>query len=547
MKNLSLLLHSFAVEAILFCLISVFSVTLKAQCPLDLWTDEWEVKATGVYGGNDIISDADQNVYAIGEDQNADPFGLLVVKYDKTGQELWRQVYVESRSQTSALSIEFDHTGNIVVAGLAPSLGRVVTVSYTPDGEFRWANSFEHPGFPYVNPRDLATDKNGNAYVAGSLSSDGVSTSFDAFVVKINNDGQLVWSSIYNGPANQLDIATKVRTDKYGHVIIAGETNTNSDFLIVKYDQNGVQKWVRTYSGPGNGLDMVTDMEVTASAAVMVTGYSILGRATIRYDKNGNQKWVRFADGPYNSEHSMAVDHKEGVLISSTIETLSGVETTRYNKYGNIEWVRTYLAPNTLERDIQVDEKQNAYVLGANSGMDPTEAVVIVYKKNGQILYLDSHSFGNSEIYVRELALSCGGNFYFSAWDDYGQSDVTTVRYSACENNSYVKKCNSATSNMEEEGDLETKDLVTGKLDVWPNPTLQNTQIRFVNPVEGEVSFVLFNIHGAVVKSIWKGQAEAEQNILLELETGDLASGIYMLRCIGSNGTVHVRKISVQR
>lgn len=419
---------------------------LQAQYTTGLWVDDWEVKTEDAFGAYETLADEAQNVYAIGVQESGLPNGVLLVKYDKDGNELWRQSYIEpGSSQTSVTAVEFDNKGNIVMTGQAPSLDRVVTISYTLDGIFRWASSYENALLPVINPRDLTTDTKGNSFVTGSIGTSGAASSRNVFVIKIDKNGVFQWDRIYDGPDNSGDFGERVRADEKGDVYVGGFSTmagSNRNMLVLKYDKNGIFKWGRSYNGPDNLADQVSDLEIDIKGNVIAAGSSYSGRAVVKYDKNGNLKWDRFETGPFNTAHSLATDKKEAVLVTSTLSSLDGVETVKYDKNGNMEWVNSYIS-SAIERDVQVDDKQNVYVLGQviPAYDSPAAALVLVYDKNGIELFSDIHTFANQDIVVRNLGLSCGGNFYFGAWDDFGANDLITVRYGTSTDNKQTGKC----------------------------------------------------------------------------------------------------------
>ncbi|MEO0213399.1 MAG: SBBP repeat-containing protein [candidate division WOR-3 bacterium] len=159
----------------------------------------------------------------------------------------------------------------------------------------------------------ITTDANANVFVAGAT----VSTNFptqpsgsayyqssnagpaDAFILKFNNLGVLLWATYYGG--NRYDHASSITTDAIGNVFVTGRTyspifptydngtyydstcgtdgNCNydgtlhSDVFILRFDNSGVRQWATYYGGSNDdkGRSIITD----TSGNVFVIGWTL--------------------------------------------------------------------------------------------------------------------------------------------------------------------------------------------------------------------------------------------------------------------------------
>ena len=160
----------------------------------------------------------------------------------------------------------------------------------------------------------ITTDANANVFVAGAT----VSTNFptqpsgsayyqssnagpaDAFILKFNNLGVLLWATYYGG--NRYDHASSITTDAIGNVFVTGRTyspifptydngtyydstcgtdgNCNYDgtsyyydVFILRFDNSGVRQWATYYGGSNDdkGRSIITD----TSGNVFVIGWTL--------------------------------------------------------------------------------------------------------------------------------------------------------------------------------------------------------------------------------------------------------------------------------
>jgi hypothetical protein len=97
------------------------------------------------------------------------------------------------------------------------------------------------------------------------------------FNYKSRGQASLEWKINYNQPSGQHARGLKLVTDGDCHVYIAGTTwnGVNPDYLIVKLDLNGDTIWTRSINGSGNGDDTPTAMVMDNSGNLFVTGESL--------------------------------------------------------------------------------------------------------------------------------------------------------------------------------------------------------------------------------------------------------------------------------
>jgi hypothetical protein len=213
--------------------------------------------------------------------------------------------YLGGSNKDIARGVGVDAEDNIYVAGdtnsdnwITGSLdttrngGRDVFVAkFSSTGAFLWATYLGGSGTETTY--DVAVSPLGDVYVTGgTLSSNWTSNGYDTtyggdddgFVVKLNSNGQTVWST-YLGAAGE-DIACSIALDNAGNVYVAGETNSNGwvsngfdtslngnkDGFVVKLSESGTHLW-STYLG-GSEEDVAQAIAVKNGDRVYVGGYT---------------------------------------------------------------------------------------------------------------------------------------------------------------------------------------------------------------------------------------------------------------------------------
>jgi hypothetical protein len=83
------------------------------------------------------------------------------------------------------------------------------------------------------------------------------------------------------------------------------------------------------------------------------------------------------------------------------------------------------------------------------------------------------------------------------------------------------------------------KSLATSGVAIYPNPAIGNFNVAMTESFGAEVSIVVFNMSGAVVKEM-----KVRNNGLVNVDTRDLSGGVYMVR-VQSGVSVATEKITI--
>lgn len=118
-------------------------------------------------------------------------------------------------------------------------------------GNFKWSQHYGGPesetGKRVLYNADLGF------YIAGSSNSFG-SGDFNAYLLKTDLNGTLIWEKNYGKPNNWERINDAVMASDSG-IVMVGETlnmtSGNSDILILKTDKNGDTLWTKQFGGEG--------------------------------------------------------------------------------------------------------------------------------------------------------------------------------------------------------------------------------------------------------------------------------------------------------
>jgi uncharacterized delta-60 repeat protein len=316
-----------------------------------------------------------------------------------------------------------------------------------------WEKRYNGTGNNYDEATSIFVDNAGNVYVAGG--STGTGSGKDYTVVKYNSVGDLQWTGRYNGTANLDDDAYLVKVDNSGNVYVSGASNgtgTGLDYAVVKYNSAGVQQWVYRYNGPGNATDEVYSLQADASGNVYLTGYSNGGASgddvcTIKLNSAGAEQWVKRYNGSADNDdygNSVVIDNSGNCYVTCAVTTATNLDylTLKYDAAGNQLWAVFYNGPANGEdfpSSNTIDASGNIYVTGYSEGTGTSrDYCTIKYNNSGAQQWVTRFDGPDGWDEAFNIIIDNAGNVYVtgnSAGTGTGD-DYCTIKY----NNSGVQQ-----------------------------------------------------------------------------------------------------------
>ncbi|MDP1727441.1 MAG: SBBP repeat-containing protein [Bacteroidota bacterium] len=354
----------------------------------------------GSDAGNSVATDWLGNVYITGNTYSTSNIATtgthqtslnssvdaFVVKFNSDGVLQWGTYYGGSW-QEDGLGINIDTNLNILICGTTYSSTGIATsgahqttfgggtgdafiAKFGPFGTLYWATYYGGSLSDYA--WSITSDKPygyvmvaGNTYSTSGISTSGAfqtikSGSEDAFIVKFDPYGVIVWGTYFGGSSP--DRGYSIATDSYGNVIAAGYTGSatgiastgayqttigsNPDGFIVKFNSSGFRLW-STYVG-GNGGDYLYGLTSNTSGDIFITGYtgSTSGISTsgafqttltgtgsdafiVKFNASGARLWGTYYGGNLGDyANGIAIDVLGNVYITGYTFSTSGIVTS---------------------------------------------------------------------------------------------------------------------------------------------------------------------------------------------------------------------------
>lgn len=349
--------------------------------------------SSGAYG---VEVDEFGNVYVSGEmcfGPDAEDYDILTIKYSSNGGDpIWENVWGNSNRLEFGRDLTLGSDGFVYVTGLV-ALGintASVVVKINPiDGSTIW--SLLQDEFPYYDTRIIDKDNQSNIYIAGYCKT-GVNYLNDYYVAKVDENGNLIWMNIYNGPGNTDDAINSIYINQLNDVFVTGGSfgiDTYFDITTIKYNSSGIEEAVVRFNGEENKNDVGNSIKGDYNGNIYVAGLKGDGRpVVIKYDAFLNEFWHKpfIARGfsPYRADaFSLAIDISSNVYVMGNFERTFTSEMLDILVYkltpeGEQEWFFTYDYENLNDgsisggitgRKIVLDAQNNIYVIGTSNSI----------------------------------------------------------------------------------------------------------------------------------------------------------------------------------
>ena len=320
----------------------------------------------------------------------------------------WAQIY-GGDARDEAFCITENPQGNLILGGYTKKEEKHLwIISVDENGKPIWGKTFKAK--PISEARSLVITSDSNIVVAG-FSVREFASEREIWILKINEEGKLLWNKNYGGIADECAYSIVETSDK--GLAIAGFTSTTKNFdenaWILKLDQNGDKIWENTYGQSGkdyaysitetsdkglafcgyqtkrsdaymsfwvaktdsagndlwdndysfNKWDVATAIVEGLDGYLYVTGYtraeSVIDYDVVilKIDQEGNEIWKKtFSWGRWDQATSITTTYDNGIVIAgftrSGKEMSSDFAVTKIDSSGNVLW-ETVFARKSLD------------------------------------------------------------------------------------------------------------------------------------------------------------------------------------------------------
>lgn len=267
-----------------------------------------------------------------------------VARIDGAGNVLW--AIVMGGDQADGASAAYATTGGFVMTGYTRSLGGGKDswiFKLDQDGNPLWQKAYGGSNADDTITMPLQTMGGGDFLVAGYSRPSGTGTQMDAWVMKLDSAGGIIWQATY-GAANvdkalsirQIPAASATPDIVLSGSTYAGEANNEDGWVLRLASVDGSAIWQAAYGGLRP--EAFNDLEETADGGILVAGFTESFGAggkdiwVLKLDADGEILWQK-AFGGAGDEEAYSIEQ------ASDGNYLIGGATDSFGSGGKDSWI----------------------------------------------------------------------------------------------------------------------------------------------------------------------------------------------------------------
>ena len=168
---------------------------------------------------------------------------ICVIKMDSLGNLQWNKTI--SNFVDYGTCIEETSDGGFILCGYTYYANFPYMAKLDNFGNIQWAERFF---FPFGALASFVQETKDSGFILTGSFLDTIS-SYDIFLIKANNNGNIQWGKVFSGTGYDYSTAIE-QTNDNGYIILGNTTSFgfgNYDIYLIKTDSSGVLEWSKTY------------------------------------------------------------------------------------------------------------------------------------------------------------------------------------------------------------------------------------------------------------------------------------------------------------
>lgn len=276
------------------------------------------------------------------------------------------------------------------------------TISYfkiSKSGNLIWNKNFlagngsSSSGITQTNNQDI--------FICGQTSRNYSNTKNDMLLAKTNATGDTLWTKIYGGSEN--DYGTCVITTSDGNILIAGKTEsfgagTFGDIYLVKVNTDGDTLWTKNY--PDQDQEVPFHLLETQNGEYLVTGTNEDNSQNrelylLKVSASGQQLWNKKIGPPTFKWGFSTIELANGDLVTCGEHPVNGynqVLIVKTDHVGNVIWEKEFGASNLSEQGNSIKQNSDGSFIITGSSFDvsmgQTDIILLKIDANGNQIFL---------------------------------------------------------------------------------------------------------------------------------------------------------------
>jgi PKD repeat protein len=275
------------------------------------------------------------------------------------------------------------------------------------DSSLRFHATFGGSGDDQLNYVNVINDS--IIYVVGKTNSSGLGH-YDAYVAKLNINGNVIWSKTIGGTLEDAFFA--LRVDKFENLYCAGFTHsnvTNRSTFMAKIDKNGNLKWKKYFDGGIHEYLYNLTLSKNEDFIIFVghcnyNGYGSSDNCIYKIDTSGNVDWVKqLGTAAQERSYAATCDNSDNIYVAGFVypNTVPEGSIIKMTKTGNVDYYKKYIISNNNFNsefvNIEIHNNRNLYILGRHINNGIIHNILMKTNLTGNVIWSKLFNMGGSQ------------------------------------------------------------------------------------------------------------------------------------------------------
>ncbi|MFC1990218.1 trypsin-like peptidase domain-containing protein [Chloroflexota bacterium] len=265
--------------------------------------------------------------------------------------------------------------GGYIIAGFTTVYARnydaylVKTDSY---GTMLWSKAFGGSGMSIDSAHSVQQTTDGGYIIAGTTEPSGLNSN-DVYLVKTDSSGNMTWSKTYGGTDREAGSSVQQTSD--GGYIIAGYTRSfgagSGDAYLIKTDSSGNEAWSKTFGGTGSeggsSVQQTSDGGYIIVCTTSSFGTGVSDAYLVKTDSSGNEVWSKtFGGTGQDNVGSVQQTVDGGYIIAGSTRSFGGGSNfylVKTDSSGNEVWSKTFGGTNEEQGHSVQQTSDGGYII----------------------------------------------------------------------------------------------------------------------------------------------------------------------------------------
>lgn len=331
---------------------------------------------------------------------------------------------------------------------------------------------------------------------------------YDAFITKLDMNGQVVWTSIVDGAEQEQLHSVKELPD--GRIAAFGWSNTETqnplnEYMLVMLDVNGKLDWRKQFGNEYNNFGY--GLEVSYDGGVITTGYGA-NMEVYKFDHKGDKQWNKTYEVACGSSYFSVAQTTDGGYAFLGTEDVNGQCNSflmKTDSTGNVFWKKHW---NIRLREF-IENADGSFVLAGYAAYLP-DAVVILF---------DSTSIPTPPAPV----------------------DTTVTNDTTVTSNPKDQDVSQYLDSMDIDTGIDDEELAERTIKLYPNPASTDLNIEFSNKDASEYQLSIYTVTGQLI--YFQDEITTEK---VHIDMSDVPAGAYVYR-LSNSSNIYAGQFLVQQ